>query len=149
MSNLSTIKYRPTSGEQNKFDYLITNFIHYLVTALVKFIADFESAFMNAHLSSSQRVALAVVRYVHRVFFTTPCDDDTLILHANSRRGLPQCWNNYTLFIFSLISTTHLPLQPTVHSALLIPRSRDLFRFLAENAGCEPVLAMSRIVYVE
>jgi hypothetical protein len=122
MSNLSTIKYRPTSGEQNKFDYLITTFHTIVITRSVKFFADSVSVSMNAHPSSSHRIALADVRYVINIF-STICDDDTLILHANSRRGLPQCWNNYTLFIFSLISITHLSMQPTVYSALLTPRS--------------------------
>jgi hypothetical protein len=46
---------------------------------------------------------LIFTRYVSEILLTLFCDDDTLILHANSGRGLPQCWNNYMLFIFSLI----------------------------------------------
>jgi hypothetical protein len=82
-------------------------------------------------------------------FFSTICDDDTLILHANSRRGLPQCWNNYTLFIFSLISIIHLSMQPPVYSALLTPRSTVLIRLLAKAAGQGLLMAMPRFRHVE
>jgi hypothetical protein len=69
MSNLSTIKYRPTSGEQNKFDYLITIFYNIVITRSLKFFANAESVSMNAHLSSPHRTALVDVRYVVNFFF--------------------------------------------------------------------------------
>jgi hypothetical protein len=48
------------------------------------------------------------------------CDDDTLILHANSGRGSPQCRNNYMLFIFLLIRLFSLRMQFAFNNAMLI-----------------------------
>jgi hypothetical protein len=75
--------------------------VSFLLLTLIPEISNFDH---TDYVSATSHVFMVRTR----TLFTTFCDDDTLILHANSGRGSPQCRNNYTLFIFSLISNSFI-----------------------------------------
>ena len=104
---MSNIKYyqMPTYQWGTKQVRLPDRQLHTLLFARIMKVSSWPQ---NRYLVSCQRLTDLWRSQVHMTctFSTFPpmsCDDDTLILHANSRRGLPQCCNNYTLFIFLLI----------------------------------------------